>query len=77
MVVRRLEWEESADRPSLAIMLPNGLVAVNDDWRHRVLLIDPRAQRIVWQYGHTDVASRRPGYLNKPDGMDFLPASAP
>jgi hypothetical protein len=63
------------DRPSLAIRLPNGLIAVNDDWRHRVLLIDPKKHRIVWQYGHTDVASPRPGYLNKPDGMDFLPAA--
>ena len=64
------------DRPSLAIRLPNGLVAVNDDWRHRVVLVDPRTSRIVWQYGHTDVASAAPGYLDKPDGMDFLPASA-
>src|SRR5262249_4063593 len=63
------------DRPSLAIRLPNGLVAVNDDWRHRVLLIDPKKHRIVWQYGHTDVASAKPGYLDKPDGMDFLPAA--
>jgi hypothetical protein len=63
------------DRPSLAIRLPNGLIAVNDDWRHRVILIDPRSKRIVWQYGHTDVASAAPGYLSKPDGMDFLPAS--
>ena len=64
------------DRPSLAIRLPNGLVAVNDDWRHRVILVDPRTSRIVWQYGHTDVTSAAPGYLDKPDGMDFLPASA-
>jgi hypothetical protein len=63
------------DRPSLAIRLPNGLIAVNDDWRHRVILVDPRSSRIVWQYGHTDVASASPGYLDKPDGMDFLPAS--
>jgi hypothetical protein len=63
------------DRPSLAIALPNGFVAINDDWRHRVLVVDPRTSRIVWQYGHTDVASRAPGYLDKPDGMDFLPAS--
>ena len=63
------------DRPSLAIRLPNGLVAVNDDWRHRVILVDPHTNRIVWQYGHTDVASAAPGYLDKPDGMDFLPAS--
>jgi hypothetical protein len=64
------------DRPSLAIRLPNGLVAINDDWRHRVLLVDPRTSRIVWQYGHADVASSAPGYLSKPDGMDFLPAAA-
>jgi len=51
-----------------------GLIAVNDDWRHRVILIDPRSKKIVWQYGHTDVASAAPGYLSKPDGMDFLPA---
>jgi hypothetical protein len=64
------------DRPSLAIRLPNGLIAVNDDWRHRVILVDPRSRRIVWQYGHTDVAGSAPGYLDKPDGMDFLPAAA-
>ena len=29
------------DRPSLAIRLPNGLIAINDDWRHRVILVDP------------------------------------
>ena len=67
--------ENRLDRPSLAIRLPNGLVAVNDDWRHRVILVDPRTSRIVWQYGHTDVASAAPGYLSKPDGMDFMPAS--
>ena len=64
------------DRPSLAIRLPNGLIAVNDDWRHRVILVHPKTGRIVWQYGHTDVASAATGYLSKPDGMDFLPASA-
>lgn len=64
------------DRPSLAIRLPNGLVAINDDWRHRVILIDPKQGRIVWQYGHTDIASSAAGYLSKPDGMDFLPATA-
>ncbi len=64
------------DRPSLAIALPNGFVAINDDWRHRVIVVDPRTNHIVWQYGHVDVASRAPGYLDKPDGMDFLPASS-
>jgi len=63
------------DRPSLAIRLPNGLIAINDDWRHRVVIVDPRTNTIVWQYGHTGVASASLGYLSKPDGMDFLPAT--
>jgi len=55
--------------------LPNGLIAVNDDYRHRVVIIDPDTSRIVWQYGHTDVAGISAGYLNTPDGMDHLPPS--
>jgi DNA-binding beta-propeller fold protein YncE len=61
------------DHPSLAMPLPNGNVAVNDDFRHRVLVIDPRTNTIVWKYGHTDVPGTGPGYLNTPDGMDFVP----
>jgi len=62
------------DHPSLAMALPNGDVVVNDDYRDRVLVIDPRKNRIVWQYGHTDQPGTGPGYLNIPDGMDFIPA---
>jgi outer membrane protein assembly factor BamB len=62
------------DKPSLAVRLPNGLIAANDDYGDRVILIDPRTKRIVWQYGHTGIASAAPGYLSKPDGLDFLPA---
>jgi hypothetical protein len=62
------------DHPSLAMPLPNGNIAVNDDYRHRVIVIDPRKHRIVWQYGHTDQPGTSPGYLNTPDGMDFVPA---
>jgi hypothetical protein len=61
------------DHPSLALMLPNGLIAVNDDYRHRVVLISRIRKKIVWQYGHTDVRGMARGYLNIPDGMDFLP----
>jgi hypothetical protein len=64
------------DHPSLALMLPNGLIAVNDDYRDRVVLIDRARHRIVWQYGHTDQPGRGPGFLDTPDGMDFLPARA-
>lgn len=62
------------DHPSLAMALPNGDIAVNDDYRDRVVVIDPRTRRIVWQYGHTDQAGNGPGFLNTPDGMDFIPA---
>ena len=63
------------DHPSLALMLPNGLIAVNDDYNDRVVLIDRSHRRIVWQYGHTNSPGAKPGYLNIPDGMDFMPAS--
>jgi outer membrane protein assembly factor BamB len=62
------------DKPSLAVRLPNGMIAANDDYGDRVILIDPRSRQIVWQYGHTGIASSAPGYLSKPDGIDFLPA---
>jgi len=62
------------NHPSLAIMLPNGLIAANDDWNHRVVLIDPIRQAIVWQYGVTGVPGSAPGYLYVPDGVDFHPA---
>jgi hypothetical protein len=59
------------NHPSLAIELPNGLIAANDDWNHRVILIDPMRQTIVWQYGVTGVQGEASGYLNVPDGIDF------
>jgi outer membrane protein assembly factor BamB len=59
------------DHPSLAVMLPNGNVALNDDNNDRVIVIDPRTKRIVWQYGHKGVPGTAPGYLNGPDGVDF------
>ena len=64
----------SLDRPSLAVRWPNGMIAVTDDWHHRIVVIDPRTKRIVWQYGHLGVASSAAGYLSKPDGLDLLPA---
>lgn len=61
------------DKPSLALPLPNGDVLLNDDWNHRVIVIDPRSNQVVWQYGVTGVAGSSPGYLNKPDGVDLAP----
>jgi hypothetical protein len=65
------------DRPSLAVRWPNGMIAVTDDWHHRIVVIDPKTKRIVWQYGHYGIAASAPGYLSKPDGLDLLPAVAP
>jgi len=63
------------DRPSLAVRWPNGMIAISDDWHHRIVVVDPRTKRIVWQYGHDGIASTAPGYLSKPDGLDLLPAA--
>ena len=62
-------------KPSLAVRLPNGMIASNDDWNHRVIIIDPQTNRIVWQYGHTGAPGAGSGYLNKPDGLDLLPSA--
>ena len=61
------------DHPSLALPLPNGDVLLNDDFNDRVIVIDPRSNRIVWQYGHTGDPGRAPGYLSRPDGVDLAP----
>lgn len=60
------------DHPSLAAPLPNGLVAINDDYHDRVILLDLRTRKIVWQYGVTGKPGRGPGYLHAPDGFDLL-----
>jgi DNA-binding beta-propeller fold protein YncE len=61
------------DKPSLALALPNGDVLCNDDFNHRVIVVDPRTDSVVWQYGHTGQAGSAPGYLAKPDGVDLAP----
>lgn len=62
--------------PSLALPLPNGDVFATDDADHRLIVVDPRTNRVVWQYGHKGTPGRAPGYLANPDGMDLLPPNA-
>ncbi len=62
-------------KPSLAERMPNGLIMVNDDYRNRMVAIDPRYDTIVWQYGLTDVAGTAPGLVSIPDGFDNLLAN--
>ena len=70
----RLLWRLGGfNQPSLAIPLPNGDILLNDDFNHRVCVVDPATGKIVWQYGHTGVPGRAPGYLDDPDGVDLVP----
>lgn len=69
----RASGPRALDHPSLALMLPNGFIAVTDDYRHCVVVIDQHTRRIVWHYGATDVPGRASGFLNTFDGLDFLP----
>jgi N-acetylneuraminic acid mutarotase len=61
------------NQPSLALPLPNGDILLNDDFNHRVCVVDPATNRIVWQYGHTGKSGSAPGYLYDPDGVDLVP----
>lgn len=76
----RLVWryqprpgDPQLDHPSLAEPLPNGDILLNDDNNDRVVVIDPRTNTIVWQYGHTGRPGSAPGYLDDPDGVDLAP----
>ena len=60
------------DHPSLAEQLPGGYICVNDDYRDRVVIINPRTKRIVWQYGSTDHPGTGHNRLSIPDGFDLL-----
>jgi hypothetical protein len=74
-LVWRYEPSGSAalDQPSLALPLPNGDILANDDKNDRVIVVDPRTDRIVWQYGHTQVPGSGEGFLSNPDGVDLAP----
>lgn len=70
----RLLWRFGGlNQPSLALPMANGNILVNDDFNQRIIVINPADNRIVWQYGHTGIAGRSPGYLNDPDGLDLVP----
>lgn len=60
------------DHPSLVERLPSGVFMVNDDYRNRMVAIDPVTKALVWQYGVTDHAGTAPGRLRVPDGFDLL-----
>jgi DNA-binding beta-propeller fold protein YncE len=59
--------------PTLAIVLANGDVLVADSLNDRVIVIDPKTNKIVWQYGHTAAPGSSVGYLHTPESVDLLP----
>ena len=71
-------WEFTGDsiaklnKPSLAIELPNGNILANDDFNHRVIVIDKNTKKIVWQYGITGKPGNGAGQLSVPDGLDII-----
>ncbi len=70
--------EQKLNQPSLAIELPNGNILANDDFNHRVIVIDKKANNIIWQYGVTGKPGNAYGQLFVPDGVDIrkpLPTS--
>jgi DNA-binding beta-propeller fold protein YncE len=68
--------KQALNMPSLAIPLPNGDLMVSDKSNHRLIVVDPRTNTVVWQYGHRGVAGDAPGFLNNPTGMDLYPPNA-
>jgi len=60
------------NHPSLAEILPSGVIMVNDDYNNRMVAIDPVTRALVWQYGVTGRHGTRPGKLRIPDGFDLL-----
>ena len=75
---RKVTWEYRPksgdlmmDHPSLAMELPTGDILLNDDLRHRVLVIDRVTKAVIWQYGITDKPGHKPGSLFYPDGFDL------
>ena len=75
----RLIWRyrpsgtDALDKPSLALPLPNGDVIATDDSNDRVIVVDPRTNRLVWQYGVRGQPGSAAGMLNGVDGLDLAP----
>lgn len=69
----RPSGKNALDHTSLAHALPNGDIIATDDRNNRVIVVDPKTNKIVWQYGKYRVAGTKAGYLSNPDGLDVLP----
>lgn len=61
---------------SLGHALPDGNIIATDDANHRIIVVDRKTKKIIWQYGHKGKSGSAAGYLNNPDGLDFLPPNS-
>lgn len=64
------------DHTSLGRALPNGDVIATEDRNHRVIVVDPKTNKIVWQYGKYRIKGTGAGYRNSSDGLDVLPPNS-
>ncbi len=64
---------QTLNHPSIAIPLPDGNILATDDRNDRVIVIDKKTNKIIWQYGYTGTSGTKPGYLSEPDGVDLAP----
>jgi hypothetical protein len=64
------------NHPSLAVPLANGAVLATDDHNDRIIVVDPKTNQIVWQYGQRGLPGSTPGLLNGPDGLDLTPPNS-
>lgn len=67
---------QALNKPSLVLALPNGDFLVCDKANNRLIVVDPRTNAVVWQYGHTKIAGGGDGFLNNPTGMDLYPPNS-
>ncbi|HEX2703608.1 MAG TPA: PQQ-binding-like beta-propeller repeat protein [Solirubrobacteraceae bacterium] len=58
--------------PAVAYVLPDNNVIVSDEYHDRVIVIDRKTKKIIWQYGRTGVPGGGNGYLDVPVGLDFV-----
>jgi DNA-binding beta-propeller fold protein YncE len=61
---------------SLAHALPDGNIIATDDANHRIIVVDRKTKKIIWQYGHKGRSGTAAGYVNNPDGLDLLPPNS-
>ena len=65
------DGEAALDHPSIARELPDtGDILIVDDLHDRVIVVDRKTKKIIWQYGQKGVKGHTQGLLNYPDGVD-------